>query len=211
MQPPLFVRPPTDEERMVLAAGPLAAGAGEHDLAAAHDEGVRGERVPATARALGCSGQTARNAIHAFDGRGAAALAPGSHRPRAAALAFDAAGVVCPPRANTYTDPTAYTCGTGFYCLSNAEGTACVKPGGSGSCGVNFCANDTDCVQRGYPVGPKCIKLEDRCNCRNGSCGYDTPNSTGCFIPCDVVAPASVNAADASGPAGESHLGDARI
>jgi transposase len=53
---------------------------------------ARGETVPAIARALGCSEQTVRNAIHAVAAAGAAALRPGSKRPRTLHAAFDAAG-----------------------------------------------------------------------------------------------------------------------
>jgi len=53
---------------------------------------ARGERAPAIARALGCSDQTVRNAIRAFDARGVAALHEGSSRPHTVHPAFDAAG-----------------------------------------------------------------------------------------------------------------------
>ncbi len=50
----------------------------------------RGEHAPAIARAVGCSAQTARAAIAAFNARGLASLVPGSTRPKTAAPAFDA-------------------------------------------------------------------------------------------------------------------------
>ncbi|MGH2601855.1 MAG: helix-turn-helix domain-containing protein [Dehalococcoidia bacterium] len=53
---------------------------------------ARGERAPAIARALGCSDQTVRNAVRAFDARGTAALVAGSSRPHTRQVAFDATG-----------------------------------------------------------------------------------------------------------------------
>jgi hypothetical protein len=44
------------------------------------------------ARSLGCDEQTVRNAIHAFNATGLAALAPGSSRPHTIQAAFDTAG-----------------------------------------------------------------------------------------------------------------------
>ena len=52
---------------------------------------ARGEHVPAIARALGCSAQAVRDAVHAFNARGLAALRAGSRRPRRVQAAFDAA------------------------------------------------------------------------------------------------------------------------
>jgi len=53
---------------------------------------ARGERVPTIARQLGCGEQSVRNAIHAFDQDGAAALVKGSCRPQTTHAAFDAGG-----------------------------------------------------------------------------------------------------------------------
>jgi winged helix-turn helix protein len=54
---------------------------------------ARGEWAPAIAHALGCSNQTVRNAIRAFDTHGIAALTAGFSRPHTmhAAFAADAA------------------------------------------------------------------------------------------------------------------------
>jgi transposase len=92
MQAPLFVRPPTDAERRALEAGlrsPAAFTLRRSQIVLAS---ARGETAPAIARSLGCSDQTVRNAIHAFAAAGAAALRPGSKRPRTLRAAFDAAG-----------------------------------------------------------------------------------------------------------------------
>jgi transposase len=48
--------------------------------------------VPAIARSLGCGEQTVRNALHAFDRAGVAALREGSSRPHTTHAAFDAGG-----------------------------------------------------------------------------------------------------------------------
>jgi transposase len=92
MQPPLFVRSPTDAERQALAAGLRSADALTLRRCQIVLASARGERVPVIACALGCGEQTVRNVIHAFDERGVAALPPGSSRPHTIHAAFDAAG-----------------------------------------------------------------------------------------------------------------------
>jgi transposase len=92
MQAALFVRPPTDAERQVLAAGLRSADAFTLRRCQIVLASARGERVPVIARALGCGEQTVRNAIHAFDQTGVAALREGSSRPHAIHTAFDAVG-----------------------------------------------------------------------------------------------------------------------
>jgi transposase len=91
MQAPLLVRPPTDAERQALEAGlrsPAAFTLRRSQIVLAS---ARGESAPVIARALGCSVQTVRNAIHTFDAAGVAALTPGAKRPRTLRPAFDAA------------------------------------------------------------------------------------------------------------------------
>src|SRR5262245_25373781 len=92
MQAPLLVRPPTDAEREALEAGLRSPAAFTLRRAQALLASARGEHVPAIARTLGCDEQTVRDAIHAFNRRGLAALTPGSSRPRTVHAAFDAAG-----------------------------------------------------------------------------------------------------------------------
>jgi transposase len=92
MQAPLFVRPPTALEHQALAAGLRSADAFTLRRCQIVLASARGERVPAIARALGCGEQAVRNAIHAFDATGRAALRPGSSRPHTIHAAFDAAG-----------------------------------------------------------------------------------------------------------------------
>ena len=92
MRPPRFVRPPTEEEEQALAAGLRSADAFTLRRCQIVLASARGERAPAIARALGCSDQTVRNAIHAFDRVGVAALAEGSSRPHTLQAAFDTEG-----------------------------------------------------------------------------------------------------------------------
>jgi transposase len=91
MQAPLGVRPLTDAEREALEAGLRSSRAFTLRRAQILLASARGEHTPAIAAALGCSDQTVRDAIHAFDARGVAALAPGSKRPHTLRPAFDAA------------------------------------------------------------------------------------------------------------------------
>jgi len=92
MQAPLFVRPPTEQERQALAAGLHSADAFTLRRCQIVLASARSERVPAIARSLACSEQTVRNALHAFDALGMAALTEGSSRPHTVHPAFDAAG-----------------------------------------------------------------------------------------------------------------------
>lgn len=91
-RPPLFVRPPCEEEQQALAAGLRSADAFTLRRCQAILASARGERVPAIARGLGCGEQTVRNAIHAFDRDGVAAVRASSSRPHTIHAAFDAAG-----------------------------------------------------------------------------------------------------------------------
>ena len=91
MQAPLFVRPLTDAERRALEAGLRSPAAFTLRRCQVLLASARGAHVPAIARALGCTEQTVRNAIHAFARDGLAALTPGSSRPRTIRPAFDPA------------------------------------------------------------------------------------------------------------------------
>src|SRR3954468_5313817 len=92
MQAPLVVRPPTESECQALAAGLRSADAFTLRGCQMVLASARGEHVPAIARSLGCSEQTVRNAIRAFDRDGTAALQKASARPHTIHAAFDAAG-----------------------------------------------------------------------------------------------------------------------
>jgi transposase len=91
MRTPLFVRDLTLEERHALAAGLRSS----HSFTLRRCQillaSSRGQHARLIAANLGCDDQTVRNAIHAFNSGGRAALQPGStvahHRPHAV---FDA-------------------------------------------------------------------------------------------------------------------------
>jgi transposase len=92
MQNPLMVRSLTDAECQALEAGLRSSTAFTLRRAQILLASARGEHVPAIARARGCDEQTVRNALHAFNATGVAALTPGFSRPRTIHTAFDAAG-----------------------------------------------------------------------------------------------------------------------
>jgi transposase len=91
MQAPLFVRPPTDAERGALEAGLRSSEAFTLRRCQVLLASARGVPVARIARTVGCAEQTVRNAIHAFDAAGIAALRPASSRPQTVHVAFDAA------------------------------------------------------------------------------------------------------------------------
>ena len=126
MQAPLFVRPPTEEERQALAAGLRAADAFTLRRCQIILASTRGERVPAIARSLGCGEQTVRNAIHAFDRAGIAALAEGSSRPHTLHAAFDAAGAER-LRALLHRSPREFGHPTSVWTLELAAEVACAR------------------------------------------------------------------------------------
>src|SRR5262245_58183204 len=89
MTAPVFVRPLTDAERQAAEAGLRSLDAFTLRRSQIVLASARGERPAAIARHLGCGEQTVRNALHAFNARGTAALRPGSKRARAIHRAFD--------------------------------------------------------------------------------------------------------------------------
>jgi transposase len=91
MRAPIFVRPPTDAERETLEAGLRSSDTFVLRRCQLLLASARGERVPRIAALLGCSEQGVRDAIHAFNHRGRAALVKGSTRPKTVRPAFDAA------------------------------------------------------------------------------------------------------------------------
>lgn len=85
----MFVRDLTPEERRELEAGLRSRDGFRLRRCQVLLASSRGERAPRIAGAVGCSPQTARAAIAAFNARGVASLARGSTRPRTAAPVFD--------------------------------------------------------------------------------------------------------------------------
>jgi transposase len=92
MPQPIFVRPPTEAERQELEAGLRSGSAFVLRRCQALLASARGDRVPQIACALGCDEQTVRNAIHAFNATGLAALDAGSSRPHTIQAALDPEG-----------------------------------------------------------------------------------------------------------------------
>ncbi|MDP9371861.1 MAG: helix-turn-helix domain-containing protein, partial [Chloroflexota bacterium] len=74
MRPPLYVRPLTDAEREAVGMGLRSSNAYTLRRSRIIAASARGEHVPRIARNLSCNEQTARNAIHAFNREGTAAL-----------------------------------------------------------------------------------------------------------------------------------------
>jgi transposase len=86
---PIFVHPLTDAERQQVEAGLRSSDAFVLRRCQILLASGRGERAITIARQLGCDDQTVREAIHAFNAVGLAALRPGSHRPHTIRAAFD--------------------------------------------------------------------------------------------------------------------------
>lgn len=91
MKPSMYVRAFTPEERQQLTAGLRSAGAFTLRRCQILLASARGQRPATIARNLGCAAQSVRNAIHAFDTHGLAALHPRSRRPKRTRLVLDAA------------------------------------------------------------------------------------------------------------------------
>jgi transposase len=90
MRPPIYVRPVTDAEQQTLTASLRATEACTVRRSQMLLASARGATAPEIARSLSCNEQTVRNAIHAFNRDGLAALYPGSSRPHTTQAAFDA-------------------------------------------------------------------------------------------------------------------------
>jgi transposase len=89
MKPPIFVRELSKQEREDLQAGLRSRETFVMRRSQILLASARGLSPPKIARSLGCSSQTARNAIHAFNERGMDALVEGSSRPKRVHAAFD--------------------------------------------------------------------------------------------------------------------------
>src|SRR3954471_24749195 len=74
MKAPMFVRPLTDAERNAVEQGLRSSNAYTLRRSQIVAASARGEHIPRIARSLSCNEQTVRNAIHAFNQDGAAAL-----------------------------------------------------------------------------------------------------------------------------------------
>jgi transposase len=78
MRTPIHVRPFADAEREVVEAGLRSSDAFTLRRCQVVRASAQGNRAPVIARSLGCNEQTVRNAIHAFNEHGVAALTRGS-------------------------------------------------------------------------------------------------------------------------------------
>jgi transposase len=74
MKAPLFVRPLTDAERHAVEMGLRSSDAFTLRRSQIIAASGRGEHIPRIARNLSCNEQTVRNAVHAFNREGVAAL-----------------------------------------------------------------------------------------------------------------------------------------
>jgi hypothetical protein len=88
MKAPLLVRPLTDAERDAVETGLRSADAFTLRRGQILAASARGEHVPRIARGLSCNEQTVRNAIHAFNEQGGAALTKRSCRVHTDQAAF---------------------------------------------------------------------------------------------------------------------------
>ena len=84
MHPPIFVRELSDPERAQLQASLRAPSAFTLRRAQILLASAAGHRPREIARGLRCAPQTVRNAIHAFNATGLAALSAWSSRPKSA-------------------------------------------------------------------------------------------------------------------------------
>src|SRR5439155_20704332 len=90
MQVPMFVRAVSPQERERLEAGLRSKDAFGLRRCQILLASARGEHTPQIATQVGCHEQTVRDAIHAFNQTGLAALQAGSSRPHTTDPAFDA-------------------------------------------------------------------------------------------------------------------------
>jgi len=90
---PIFVRELLPEEIQVLETGLRSASAFTTRRCQIVLHSAEGQTATEIARQLRCDDQTVRNAIHAFNDKGLAALTLGSSRPHTIHVAFDEEGV----------------------------------------------------------------------------------------------------------------------
>jgi transposase len=90
MPNPIFVRSLTESERERLKAGLRSSDGFELRRCQIILGSERGEHAIAIAQNVGCSDETVREVIKAFNLRGLKALQPGSRRPHKTQAAFDA-------------------------------------------------------------------------------------------------------------------------
>jgi len=124
---PIFVRPLTDSERDALIAGLRSPDAFTLRRCQILLASARHERAVRIAHALGCDDQTVRNAIHAFNRSGLAALTEGASRPHRITVAFDP-GAAERLRAMLHQSPRTFGKATSVWTLELAA-AVCVSEG----------------------------------------------------------------------------------
>ena len=92
MSTPIRVRPLTDDERQAVEDGLRSPDAFVLRRCQIIRASLRGAVATTIAEQLGCSDETVRTALHAFNADGIAALERGSNRPHHSYPAFDAVG-----------------------------------------------------------------------------------------------------------------------
>jgi hypothetical protein len=124
MRPPIYVHPLTDAEREAVEAGLRSSDAFTLRRCQIVRASAQATPVPASAQALGGNEQPVRNAIHAVNRAGLAALRRGSSRPPTTQATFDAAGAER-LRALLHRSPRAFGHDTSLWTLDLAATEAC--------------------------------------------------------------------------------------
>lgn len=127
MKPPLFIRLLTDDERRQLEADRRTADAFRVRRAQIVLASARGLSSKPIAQLVGCSVQTVRNILHAFNAQGVEGLARQSNRPKTVEPALDAAK--CAPLQHLlHQSPRLYAKPTGGWTLALAA-AVCYEQG----------------------------------------------------------------------------------
>lgn len=92
MHPPLFVRPLTPDEKSGLEQGLRSRDGFKLRRSQILLASAKGQTASQIARQVGCSAQTVRNVIRAFEDKGLACLVAESNRPKTVQPTFDEAG-----------------------------------------------------------------------------------------------------------------------
>jgi transposase len=119
MKPPIFIRPLTDEERGQLEADRRTADACRVRRAQIVLASAQQLSPKPIAQWVGCSVQTVRNVIHAFNTRGMVGLAKQSTRPKTVAPVLDAPHCDCLQQI-LHQSPRTYDKPTGVWTLALA-------------------------------------------------------------------------------------------
>jgi transposase len=126
MKPPTFVRPLSDPERQAIRAGLRSPDAFTLRRAQILKASAEGRRPAQIADSLGCSTQTVRNAIRAFQAADLDCLREGSHRPVSARPELD--DIACERlRALLHRSPRDFGASTSLWTLTLAARVACTQ------------------------------------------------------------------------------------